>query len=50
MANEQEARQERWAMFHYDTQDRATNIGYFLGDVFVIVFGILFIWAVFGHH
>jgi hypothetical protein len=25
MANEQEQRQERWAMFHYDTEDRASK-------------------------
>ncbi len=36
-------------MFHYDTQDRATRIGT-LADVFLIVFGVLFIWAIFGHH
>jgi hypothetical protein len=37
-------------MFHYDTQDRATRIGCMLADVFLIVFGVLFIWAIFGRH
>ncbi len=50
MTNEQEERQERWAVFHYDTEDRATRVGYFLADLFVIIFVLLFIWALFGHH
>ncbi len=36
-------------MFPYDTDDRATRIGYMAADAFVILFGLAFLWALFGH-
>jgi hypothetical protein len=36
-------------MLSYDTRDGATRIGYILGDVFVVMFAIVFVWALFLH-
>jgi hypothetical protein len=31
----------------YDTTDRATKIGYVLGDILVAILAVAFIWAMF---
>jgi hypothetical protein len=36
-------------MFPYDTRDRATKIGYILGDAFVVALALVFVWGLFLH-
>jgi len=46
-----EGQPERFRMFYYgNIQDRATRHGYIAADIFTAVFGLWFLWAMFGHH
>jgi hypothetical protein len=42
---------EPFRMFYYpQVTDSATKFGYTAADVFVVLFSLAFLWALFGHH
>jgi hypothetical protein len=42
---------EKLRMFYYpDVQDGATKQGYIMGDIFLVVYGLWFLWGLFGPH
>ena len=42
---------EPFRMFYYRyVTDSATKYGYIAADVFVMLFSLSFLWALFGHH
>jgi len=44
-------RQRTDRMFYYrDIEDPATKYGFMAADVLVVVCGLWFLWALFGHH
>jgi hypothetical protein len=46
-----EEQTERFRLFYYENvHDPATKYGYLAADIFWVVSGLWFLWAMFGHH